>query len=136
MVGAVLDAVILDGTFIEAADLTNAILTRLYARGADFSYSRLVGADLSGATLERASFIHSDLAVAKLVGADLDASDFRNARLIFAILDGAKGKVRVNSETKLFGISTEGADIAFLTPDEFESKSESESDSDGEDYDE
>ena len=107
---AILDNALCAGALFASADLREATLTNLWARGADFRDARLQDAD----------FRNADLAGAKFERSQLEGADFRGARLHGANLrtynlDSAKLERALVDRQTVFppGFDTDAAGVIF-----------------------
>jgi uncharacterized protein YjbI with pentapeptide repeats len=98
---------VLDGSFLAAADMTNADLRKATLADTWLSFSRLRSAQLQGADLNRAHLQHADLYYASLRGANLSNAQMQNARLSSSDLTG--------TDLRLADLSAAQLDHAVLT---------------------
>eukprot|EP00964_Phaeocystis_antarctica_P063768 scaffold38295_cov49-Phaeocystis_antarctica.AAC.1 len=109
----------LQGADLSNADLSNCNLSGANLSGADLSNADIInckfsGANLDGANLSECVFtVSTSLSSASLRGADLSRTEFEpgsegsdlreNADITDAILDGARGSVRIDAGTQGIG---------------------------------
>ena len=74
---------------MRSTDLTNATLTRVIARKANFHDATLRGANLSYGRFEQATFKDAEMELAVLNSGNFDGADFKDASLRHAQLGGA-----------------------------------------------
>ena len=106
----------LSGADLSNADMANCNLSGANLSGADLSKADIINCNLDGANLDGANLsecvftVSTSLSSASLRGADLSRTEFlpgsdlrENADITDAILDGARGSVRIDAGTQGIG---------------------------------